>query len=464
MGDRFALSLMDLANEYAEFENFFDGVERRLVHWQKTFFVYNEDLGCFQAHEDDAMENRINRWLANAHREICGTRKTEGMMRVLRSRGELPSDFKWNSIVLDDGTYVHRPHLQVVRNGVFDVERWIALNGRLSDEPPLRSKSPRFLSLTSLPFDYDPEATAPIYERVVAEIYGGDEKAISAWNEWVGYHFNCFSNFSKFMIIHGPGGNGKSVLMKILQAVLGRGNYSNIPIDEFYAKSSALWLSMGKLGNIYGEMGDIDRLCEQTLKAYIGGDVIASNPKFKPHVYFTPTAKLTFCTNNLPHFSDKTEGIWRRIMVLSLKQKFEGENRNPAYLRDGHWDGQLSGIFNIALQGLYRAVLRNGLAETDEMLHGKHEYRMSANPVIPFIESCLEADPFEVVSVQALNQAFQDWASRQGYRPGNLETFGKALRNALTLLSWDWDEKRQISDGAKLRCIRGLKFKMSLVN
>ena len=68
----------------------------------------------------------------------------------------------------------------------------------------------------------------------------------------------------------GDGANGKSVLLETLKNLVGRENCSSIPLEAFDSRFD-LSMTIGKLVNIVAEVGDVSKLPEGKLKAFVGG-------------------------------------------------------------------------------------------------------------------------------------------------------------------------------------------------
>jgi hypothetical protein len=67
------------------------------------------------------------------------------------------------------------------------------------------------------------------------------------------------TSLEKMLLVVGLGGNGKSVLLKILERTLGRENVSAVALEDF-ANEFRLAATVGKLVNIVPEIGDVAKL------------------------------------------------------------------------------------------------------------------------------------------------------------------------------------------------------------
>jgi putative DNA primase/helicase len=399
--------------------------------WRKEFYAFrNLRYECL-ATED--LDNEINCWLA-AHPAIelqikMGTKTwLEKIKFGIRTFATVPSNLEWPLVYTGtENFYIDGKGIIAFQNGLLRVNDY--LDGRYT----LKPLTPEFLSFNVLPYDFDPLAKCPIYDKTLSEIFSGNLELQNSWHEWCGYHFLRGQKFTKFMILCGEGANGKSVLLTILRELLGADNCSSVSMSSFYPDSFALSTTYEKLGNLCSEMSDLEKISEQTLKQFVAGDVMQANRKGKPHIEFEPSAKLTFCCNNLPMFNDKTDGIWRRIQLIHFEhQIIDPKNQRPEFKEASFWrnSGEMPGIFNYALLGLARALSRGYLNETREMRDWLLEYRRESNPVANFLSAAIESDPTSQTSMQALSDSYSAWCKQNNFRPMNFNNFCKSFWRA----------------------------------
>ena len=81
--------------------------------------------------------------------------------------------------------------------------------------------------LSQIPVAYDPNATAPRFKQFLGEVFEGcedtEERSLLIL-EFIGYSLQTNCNLERFIILIGSGANGKSVLLSILEKLLGIAN------------------------------------------------------------------------------------------------------------------------------------------------------------------------------------------------------------------------------------------------
>lgn len=127
----------------------------------------------------------------------------------------------------------------------------------------------------------------------------------------------------RLFILLGSGGNGKGEFMRFLTRLVGRNNITTTALDtisrsrfeisRLYKKKLAL---IGELN--YNKIGNTDRL-----KKITGQDPLQGEYKFKDPFEFYNTAKVVIATNDLPETTDKTDGFYRRTIIIEFPNHFD---------------------------------------------------------------------------------------------------------------------------------------------
>ena len=131
-----------------------------------------------------------------------------------------------------------------------------------------------------------------------------DANAVIAWlQRWCGYVLTGHTRARKFIFLSGSGGNGKSVFVDTLAAVLG--DYATaIPADGLLGNRSQhrQWVTPcdgGRLAHVTEvSPGSAWRLAD--LKDLTGGGLISANRMHSNSYTFQPTAKLIIAGNDRP--------------------------------------------------------------------------------------------------------------------------------------------------------------------
>lgn len=307
-----------------------------------------------------------------------------------------------------------------VRNGLLDVEALLS-----AKKDVLRPHTPLWFSTNALPFPFDPEADCPIWLAFLDEVLEGDTERIKLLQQWFGYNFLADTRFHKFLILIGEGANGKSVILAVLSALLGEQNISRVPLEAF-GQRFGLWPTIGKLANIIAEVGEASRTDEGVFKAFIAGDPVSIDRKNLSVLCVRPTARVTIATNTLPSWKDRSDGIWRRQMVIPFRVQIP-EERQDRTLAQRIIDAEASGILNWGLVGLGDLRARGEFVRPALSLDLQSEHRTDSNPARAFLRAECSWAPGSEVGSDLLYAAYSNWCTAHGYRPFGDAEFGKEI-------------------------------------
>jgi P4 family phage/plasmid primase-like protien len=303
-------------------------------------------------------------------------------------------------------------------NGVLDLDAQV-----------LQPHTPDWFSSVCLPYSYEPDAEAPRWMSLLQRNLEGDGERIHLLQEFFGYCLIKTTDSQACLILVGEGGNGKSVVLAALRAMLGADNVSTVPLEQF-AQRFAMAQTLGKLANVCPEVGEIDRTAEGTLKSYISGDAMFFEKKGKDGFTAIPTARLVLATNNVPRFIDKSEGIWRRLLLMPMNVRVPPGERIPGLDKEAYWveSGEMPGILNWALAGLRRLRAQGWrFTQPTACAAALAEHRLESDPSRAFLlERYVEGDG--PVASSDLYQEYRLWCEANGHRNVMSQiTFGKQV-------------------------------------
>jgi putative DNA primase/helicase len=142
---------------------------------------------------------------------------------------------------------------------------------------------------------------------------------------------------------------------------------------------------------------------------------------------------LFFSANKIPQTADDSDAYYRRKIVISFPNKFEGDTADPNLLAKLTTDVELSGIFN-ALMIAFRNILQknNGIFINEKTIQARREkYEMAANPIGSFIEHAVAKDSEESDKApkDVLYNVYKRYCKENKLAVESKENFGKILKN-----------------------------------
>lgn len=333
----------------------------------------------------------------------------------------------------------------VASNGIVDLDAYLE-----EREGWLLPHNPALLATVALPYAVEPSAWSDLWEDTLEAILPSEraEATRRELQKWIGLQLIADTSYQRAAILVGEGANGKSTVLEVMARLLGPGAYSTVSLEAF-GERFELAQMVGKLSNLAHEMGDIDKLAEGILKQLISAEPMTFERKFRDPFRARPTARLTFATNGLPRFADRSQGIWRRLMIFPFSEVIPVERQDRALL--DKLERELPGILNWAVEGL-ALLLRDGFIESDAMQAAKLDHRQAVNPVLLWLEEATEAAPWSEVDLSKLHEAYAAWVRAAGNQPLSRGNFERELERQGYRVT-----RPRLANGTRPRIVKGLR-------
>lgn len=305
---------------------------------------------------------------------------------------------------------------------------------------------------TQIPVAFDRSAKAVRWMQFLDEVFRDDEDRadkVQALHELIGYTLMCHARHEKFVMLIGPGANGKSVALAVLEALLGAANVAGVQPSNFDRSFQRAHLHQ-KLANIVTELRQGEVIADAELKAITSGEPATVEHKFKDPFVMRPFATCWFGTNHMPHTRDFSEALFRRAVILQFNRTFAKDEQDPL-LKD-KLIAELPGILNLALDA-YAEALQFGFTNPASSEAAKREWRLEADQVAQFVDDCCEPIAGMMARASDVFTAYQNWAQANGIKATMSQ---KGLRERLTRLGFGShrDKHARYITGLQVRMIR----------
>lgn len=284
----------------------------------------------------------------------------------------------------------------------------------------LMPHSPDYRARNLLPMAYDPKADCPRFRLALEEWLPGDPLARQALVEWMGLALVPDTSFEKLLFLIGEGANGKGRYIRCLENLLGPANVAGLPLTSLRSDRTFMTAGLdGKLLNICPESELSGELDEGWLKSLISGDTVTVERKGRDPFQMRPVARFVVQSNNPPRLADRSEGIWRRLLIVRFSRTFTESERDPEL--DDKLAAELPGILNLALAGLHRLAARGRFEISPAMQAELDAYRVECNPLASWREERVEtAEPDLTGRTPSLACAeaytdYRDWCRDNGH-------------------------------------------------
>lgn len=309
-----------------------------------------------------------------------------------------------------------------LRNGTFEIG---------TKEQRLRPASPRDFLTYQLPFDYDPEATAPTFQAYLDRVQPDqDRQRILA--ECVAYLFVSTNTLKleKVPLLYGTGANGKSVFFDVVNALLGGGaNVSSFTLQQLTDESGYFRAKIAnKLVNYASEING--KMDAAIFKALASGEPVSARLPYGEPFTVTHYAKLMFNCNELPREVEQTDAFFRRFLLVPFDVTIPEAEQDKG-LSGKIIGNELSGVFNWVLGGLHRLLRQGRFTDSQAVRDALDQYRRRSDSVLGYLEDhALKPSATENTPLMELYISYTAHCKDTGSRPCARNTFSERLRNA----------------------------------
>lgn len=312
--------------------------------------------------------------------------------------------------------------------------------------------NPSFYLTAKLPVFYRPGATCPECEKFFKDIVPAED--VPSIKEWIGYCLLKKYPVQKALMLLGAGHNGKSTLLKLLTAFLGKNNTSSELLQNLEDDKFSTARLFGKLANISADIPSTDMRTSSIFKMLVGGDTVPAQEKFSKAFYFVNHAKLIFSANRLPRTYDDSLAYFRRWHIITFPNSFEGAKDDKALIDRITSDDELCGLLNVALEGL-QALLQSGEftnATSAESMQDR--YSRLSDSVYAFVQDCIDISPIGQVVKQVAFERFLSYCKENRLPVVTDKTFFSRMPRHCAV-----EDVKVTVDNKRLHCWNGIMFR-----
>ncbi|WP_321886067.1 DNA primase family protein [Paraburkholderia bannensis] len=304
-----------------------------------------------------------------------------------------------------------------VQNGVLDLN-----TGKLGPHRP------EHFHRNQLKTSYDASSQCPRWLQFLDEVFSVDpdrQEKINFLQEWFGYLLVPSTAYQKMLWLLGPGANGKSALLEVMQDMLGEENSASMMLSEMSGEYYRQQLQ-GKLANFAGEHPTGARLNDGFIKSVVAGDSITANRKGLTLVQFRPTARIIAAMNELPTLRDISHGFFRRLIVLTLNRTFTKKEQN--HKLSDELKSERAGVLAWAVQGLLRLQQQTAFTTVPSSVTLCDQYQYESDPIAMYVRDCLTARPDAKTVKKEVYEDYRNYCIENGYQPVANSLFGKTMK------------------------------------
>ena len=311
-----------------------------------------------------------------------------------------------------------------------------------------RSHTDEVYTTRQIPVAYDKDCECPNFQHYLSSTFRGDEDLIKVVQEAVGYTLLDTCKAHKMFLLVGPGGNGKSVLLSVMEALLGYAKgTSGLSLDTINNNRFAPYDLIGKFANLSNESeaSGKEPTGLKVSRALASGDSIYVEQKGKPGFMTKLTAKQFYCMNEImPVKNGTSQGNLRRVLIIPFEQVFSMEPVGDELPMDVELIDklmeELPAILRWALEGAQRLIENNfKFSHSDKVdeyfaiyANAVDQYQMSR-----FVDEMLidDPDPNTKESTRKIYEAYRSWCEKNKIEAGKTASENKLSEELIKALT-----------------------------
>jgi putative DNA primase/helicase len=420
-----------------------DAVIEYFRHVKNFVLVSGGDIGihCFDGKRWRECESNILSYISRVYKalklEDCGVRYTaleKEVLAILRDSTREHLKYDGNSIAFDNCVFdwdtssceEHKPNKMVFHYIPYNID--VGLFGSILKE--IKGK----LALTQQEYETIIERYASTYTP----------KTLKAFKEWVGDKWILLYEILGFTLYPKPykkavlltdaegkeGDTGKSTYIRYLQLVLGRENYSNVPLQALTDPNLRFTASQiyRKLANFYADLPEKALTNVGALKVIAGEDAITIERKYREPFSWMPYTKHIFSANTPPSVSNADTAFWKRWLVVQFVGNFE----KPVRWFENSLVDEIPKAIALGTACFYYVLQRGGFSYEGTPEDAKNIWLAKADTIHAFIQwasgSVLKSSKNVLVRVEDVYEVYVKWCEAVGEEPVAQSQFTKRLR------------------------------------
>lgn len=279
----------------------------------------------------------------------------------------------------------------------------------------------RYFNKNPIPWKVSVSDETPTFDRIFEDWVGSEMRDML-------YEIIAFCTIPTYFLHRafaflGSGSNGKSKFLGIARTFVGQENCCDTDLEDIATNRFESSKMYGKLVAFMGETNfkAIDKTSR--FKKYTGQDLVSFEFKNKNGFSDMNTAKMLISSNSLPVTLDKTEGFYRRWIIISFDKKYSETIDILKTIPVSEYENLAAKSLKI-IRKLWkeRKFTKEGTIEDR-----KKKYEEKSNPLRHFLDTRCVKDNNTYMFKFDLRDDFEIFCKANGYRPWSQKEVGSFL-------------------------------------
>ena len=216
-----------------------------------------------------------------------------------------------------------KSYLIPCKNGIYNTET-----------KTLEAFSPDYVFLSKLATDYNPTIEMPLLDGwwtpkdFIKELSNNDIEIETLLYQVINDAAHPNYSRKKAIWLYGSGSNGKSTYQDVIKNIVGNDCYSTLKFNEF-SERFRLHALIGKSVNIGDDVNAGVRVDDSSnFNSIVTHDSVTIEEKYKSPYHTKLYCTLIQSTNEMPTIRNKTDGTYRRMLIVPFENQFEDTPEN----------------------------------------------------------------------------------------------------------------------------------------
>lgn len=369
----------------------------KLDHQSGLLGVYNPELGIYETNEN--FFHRLIYWLEPSYSQA----RSKEVLFKLETLAEVKQQ-------------TAEAHLIPVANGIF--------NKKTQQLEPF---SPKYVFTSTISTRYNARAELPNIngwdvDSWLLDLMSGDKELVSLLWQIISASTNGNYSYRKGAWLVGKGNDGKGTFQSLIMNLIGRENVASVKAEQFSERFS-LSQVVGKTC-IIGDDSQVSYLDNAgNYFSVVTGDPVPIEAKGKQPTLAVFNKLVIQSTNFLPKFRNKSNGTYRRLLIVPFNKSFTADNDNWK-IKDDYIKRK------DVLEYVLKIALSLNFDKFDEPKATKgllDDFKISNDNVLAFVNDMFEEFVSDFLPTTFLSALYRAWCEDEGVKPFNKREFENKL-------------------------------------
>lgn len=292
-----------------------------------------------------------------------------------------------------------------------------------NDPEAVLEPTPAYFITNPVPWEYGKSEDTPTIDNLFKSWVG--EKYVETLYQITAYCLYPDYPIERIFCFVGGGSNGKSSYLYLLRKFLGDTNITSTELDTLINSRFEAAKLHKKLVCLMGETNFAEISKTALLKRLVSGkDPVSIEYKNKMPFDWVNYSKILIATNSLPSTGDKTDGFYRKWLLIDFPNQFK-EGVNPVYSVP---DEEFSNLGRKCLRILKELIQCQAFKNEGDWQERRDRYEERSNPFDKFWSEFVDSgEPEDYITKREFSNKLNQWLSEKRRRQLSDVSIAKAM-------------------------------------